>query len=81
MGLGLGLGLVMATEELRLDRLEQLAESTLLIVRENSQAVAELRESNAQQGQELRENMAQQWQETRAGIDALAQMIDRHTKR
>jgi hypothetical protein len=71
----------MATEESRLDRLERLAESTLTIVRENSQAVSELRENSSQQWQELLESMAQQWQETRAGIDDLARMIDRHTKR
>jgi hypothetical protein len=77
----MGLGLVMATEESRLDRLERLAESTLTIVRENSQTVSELRENSVQQWQEQRESMAQQWQETRARIDDLAQMIDRHTKR
>ncbi|MGD1906054.1 MAG: hypothetical protein ACFB0C_08690 [Leptolyngbyaceae cyanobacterium] len=83
----------MATEESRLDRLEALAETTLLVVRENSQlarensqAVADLRETDVQQGQELRdsivqqgrelrENTAQQWQETRAGIDDLVQMM------
>jgi uncharacterized protein YbcC (UPF0753/DUF2309 family) len=77
-----------AMDETRLDRLERLAESTLLMVRENSQlvredsqAVSELRENSSQQWQKLRENMAQQWQETRARIDDLAQMIDRHTKR
>jgi hypothetical protein len=54
----------MAAEEARLDRLERLAESTLLMVRENSQSVVELRESIVQQGQQMR-----------TGIDDLVQMM------
>jgi multidrug resistance efflux pump len=54
----------MAAEEARLDRLERLAESTLLMVRENSQSVAELRESIVQQGLQMR-----------TGIDDLVQMM------
>ena len=65
----------MATEESRLDRLERLAESTLLMVRENSQAASELRDSITQQGQDFQDRMAQQWRETRAGIDDLMQMM------
>jgi hypothetical protein len=65
----------MVAEESRLDRLEALAESTLLIVRENSQQISELRESIGQQGAELRESIAQQNAALQTSIAEVVAMI------
>ncbi|NJN19910.1 MAG: hypothetical protein HC812_00245 [Leptolyngbya sp. RL_3_1] len=52
-----------------------MAESTLLIVRENSQQISELRESIGQQGAEFRESIGQQNVALQESIAEVVSMI------